>query len=64
MEALLLQLLPILISRVIIPEVSRLVKANPAITDAEILAQLPLDIKALTTANQAFLDSIRTIAGR
>lgn len=56
-------LLPILIKYVIIPEVSRLVRANPTIDDAGILAKLPIDIQALVTVNQSFLDTIRVQAG-
>ncbi len=57
-------LLPILIKYVIIPEVAKIVKADPSLDDAGILAKLPSDIQALTASNQAFLDSIRTQAGR
>lgn len=57
-------LLPLLIKYIVVPEVSKLVKGNPAITDAEILAQLPADVQALTTTNQAFLDSIRAQVGK
>lgn len=57
-------LLPMLIKYVIIPEVANVVRANPTITDAEILAKLPADVQALCTANQSFLDSIRVAAGK
>jgi hypothetical protein len=57
-------LLPILIKYVVIPEVANLVRKDPTITDADIIAKLPADIQALVTGNQAFLDSIRTQAGR
>jgi len=57
-------LLPILIKYVVIPEVAKIVRAEPTIDDAGILAKLPVDVAALATSNQAFLDSIRTSAGR
>lgn len=57
-------LLPILIKYVIIPEVAKVVRANPTLDDAGIIAKLPDDIQGLATSNQAFLDSIRTQAGR
>ena len=57
-------LLPILIRYVLIPEISKVVRAQPTITDEEILAKLPADVAVLATSNQAFLDSIRTSAGR
>jgi hypothetical protein len=57
-------ILPLLIRYIVIPEVARLLRGNPQITDAEILTQLPADVRALVTSNQAFLDSIRAQAGR
>ena len=57
-------LLPILIKYVVIPEVAKVVRGQPTITDEEILAKLPADVAALAASNQAFLDSIRTVAGR
>jgi hypothetical protein len=57
-------LLPILIKYVLIPEIARVVKSDPTLDDAGILAKLPADIQALTTANQSFLDAIRAQAGR
>lgn len=57
-------LLPLLIKYIIIPEVANVVRGTPQITDAEIIAKLPLDVQALVTSNQAFLDSIRAQAGR
>lgn len=52
-------LIPILIKYVIIPEVARVVRGNPGLTDAEILTKLPADLQGLLTKNQGFLDSIR-----
>ena len=57
-------LLPLLVKYIIIPEVANVVRAQPTITDADILAKLPLDVQALVTSNQAFLDAIRTQAGK
>jgi hypothetical protein len=57
-------LLPILIKYVLIPEIARIVKADPSLDDAGILAKLPADIQVLTTSNQSFLDAIRSQAGR
>ncbi len=57
-------LLPLIIKYIIIPEVANVVRANPTITDAEILAKLPADVQVLATSNQAFLDAIRTQAGK
>lgn len=56
-------LIPILLKYVIIPEVAKVVRGNPAITDAEILQKLPADLLALTSSNQAFLNSVRAQAG-
>lgn len=57
-------LIPLIIKYVVVPEVARLVRGNPTITDAQILEQLPADVAALTTSNQAFLDAIRVQAGK
>lgn len=52
-------LIPILLKYVIIPEVAKVVRGNPTITDAEILAKLPLDLQTLVSGNQSFLNSLR-----
>lgn len=52
-------LIPILLKYVIIPEVAKVVRGNPTLTDDQILAKLPADLQALVTGNQAFLNSIR-----
>lgn len=57
-------LLPLLISKVIIPEVIAATRANPTLDDAGIIAKLPADVQALCSRNQAVLDAIRTQAGR
>jgi hypothetical protein len=57
-------LLPVLIRYVLIPEIARVVRGNPQLTDEQILAQLPADVGALATSNQAFLDGIRAAAGK
>lgn len=57
-------LIALVVKYAIIPEVANVVRANPAITDADILAKLPADIQALVSSNQTFLDSIRTQAGK
>lgn len=64
MGELLATLLPILISKVLVPEIARIARADPTLDDAGIIAKLPLDLKALITGNQTFLDAIRTQAGR
>lgn len=64
MEALLMQLLPLVFSKIIIPEVARVVRANPTITDDQIIAALPEALQALCGKNQTVLDSIRTAAGK
>lgn len=58
------QLFALIVKYVVIPEVANVVRANPTITDAEILAKLPADVAALVTSDQTFLDSIRTQAGK
>lgn len=57
-------IIPLLIKYVIIPEVAKLVRGNPQITDEEVLAKLPTDIRALVGENQSFLDANRVAAGR
>lgn len=57
-------LLPVLIRYVLIPEIARVVRGNPQITDEQILAQLPADVSALATGNQEFLDTLRAQAGK
>lgn len=49
----------LLIRYVIVPEVSRIIRGNPQITDEQILAQLPADIQAVIGTGQAFLDRTR-----
>lgn len=57
------ELIPLLIKYVVIPETARLVRGNPQITDEQIIAQLPEDVRVLCLNNQPFLDSIRGSAG-
>lgn len=57
-------LIPILIRRVVIPEVASLLRKEPNLTDVEIIQKLSDDVQVLVTSNQAFLDSIRTAAGK
>lgn len=64
MDPAILNLIQLAIRYAVIPEVARLVRGTPAITDAQILQQLPADVQALVTSDQAFLDSIRTAAGK
>lgn len=56
--------LPVLIKYVLIPEIAKIVRAEPTLDDAGILAKLPADVLAIAQSNQTFLDSIRTAAGR
>lgn len=64
MGELLAQLLPVLITRVLVPEIARIARADPQLDDAGIIAKLPADLQGLVVPNQSFLDSIRTQAGR
>lgn len=57
-------LIALVVKYALIPEVANVVRANPTITDADILAKLPADIQALVASNQTFLDSIRVQAGK
>lgn len=57
-------LLPLLVRYILIPEIANVVRATPTITDADILAKLPLDVQALVSSNQTFLDAIRAKAGK
>lgn len=57
-------LLPVLIKYVLIPEIGKVFAANPGITNEEMYAKLPADIRGLAGENQSFLNQIRTEAGR
>jgi hypothetical protein len=64
MELLIAQYLPLLIKYALVPAIAAVTRANPTITDAEIIAKLPADLQILASGNQGYLDSIRAQAGR
>ena len=64
MELVIAQYLPLLIRYALVPAIAAITRANPTMTDAEIIAKLPADLQMLTLSNQSFLDSIRVQAGR